>query len=106
MFSDLDGDMVSGAYTWNVDGAPVAHTGDAFDGTLFFDKGQTVSLTVIPSDGIDGGVAMTSNTVTVLNLPPEAPAVEIFADEICATDLIRMWWLTVMTQMKMFLPTQ
>ena len=65
-FSDLDGDMVSGAYTWNVDGAPVAHTGDALDGTLFFDKGQTVSLTVIPSDGIDGGVAMTSNTVTVI----------------------------------------
>lgn len=88
VFSDLDGDIVSGAYTWNVDGIPVAHAGDTLDGALFFDKGQTVSLTVIPSDGTDGGAAMTSNTVTVLNSPPDAPAVELFADEICSTDLI------------------
>ena len=88
VFGDLDGDIVSGAYTWNVDGAPIAHTGETLDGSLFFDKGQTVSLTVIPSDGIDGGIAMTSNTITVRNSPPEEPAVELFAEEICATELI------------------
>ena len=86
-FSDLDGDVVSGAYTWNVDGTPVTHSGDSLDGALFFHKGQTVSLTVIPSDGIDGGSAMTSNTVTVLNSPPGAPVIEMYAEEICSTDL-------------------
>ena len=75
--TDLDGDTVSYSYTWSVDGSTVAATGSSLSGVSWFDKHQTVQLTVTPSDGTDSGGGLSSGVLTVLNTAPEAPTLSI-----------------------------
>ena len=75
--SDADADAVVLQLLWSVNGAPIAHTGETLDGATWFDRDDTILLTVTPSDGIALGETAVSAPLTVLNTPPTAPAVEI-----------------------------
>jgi len=75
-FSDADGDAVNGSYEWTVDGSFAASGSASLSGTLYFDKHQTVTVTVTPDDGDEQGSSL-SASVTVVNTPPEAPGISI-----------------------------
>jgi len=83
--SDADGDSVSVSYVWKVDGAVVSgETGATLDGSDHFDKGETITVVVTPTDGSTEGDSMTSDGVTVLNTAPTEPDVDMSPDD--ATD--------------------
>jgi hypothetical protein len=71
---DEDGDSVSVTYAWTVNGV-AAGTGATLDGATF-SRGQTIGLTVTPSDGWDAGATASASAV-VANSTPGAPAVGI-----------------------------
>lgn len=75
--TDPDGDRVTWAYTWLVDGAVVAATGDTLDGAIWFDRGQTVQVLATPSDGVSSGATATSAVVTVGNSAPTLSGVSL-----------------------------
>jgi hypothetical protein len=83
--SDPEGDAVTLAYGWFVDGALVAASADPLDGSIHFDKNQTVELQVTPSDEFASGTTQ-SISVDVANSPPQAPAVGI--DPSAPTELV------------------
>lgn len=71
---DADGDSVSLSYAWRVNGSSVAATSATLGGS-WFNKNDTVSVTVTANDGTD-----TTNTIlstTIVNTPPTAPGVRI-----------------------------
>ncbi|MBN2800879.1 MAG: hypothetical protein JXX28_17210 [Deltaproteobacteria bacterium] len=74
---DDDGDPVEVGISWLVDGVPVASELMALDGTLWFDKGQTVLARLTPRDDQDVGAVAETPAVTVLNSVPSAPVVEV-----------------------------
>jgi hypothetical protein len=82
---DAEGDVVSVAYEWVVDGSVVAETGATLDGVSWFDKDHEVYVVVTPDDGTDTGSTLSSITVTVSNTPPEAPEISIEPAEPLAT---------------------
>lgn len=77
---DVDGDEVTLAYEWSVNGmtVPMA-TGASLDGAMHFNKGDTVTLTVTPSDADGPGAPVTSADVTVVNSPPTMPVIAVSA---------------------------
>lgn len=79
---DVDGDSLTYTVAWTVNGSVVSHTGAALDGDIWFDKGDTISVEVIPTDGEDTGAAASSTTVEVLNSPPEGPAIYFDEDKV------------------------
>ena len=66
--NDADGDAISYAYSWSVNGVAVATT-DTLDGASF-KRGDTIVVTVTPNDGTADGAPVTSDTATVVNTPP------------------------------------
>ena len=66
-FTDIDGEPDLSTIRWEVGGAEVG-SGDSLAG--FFTRGDVVSCTVTPSDGVDEGDPVTA-TVTIGNTPPE-----------------------------------
>ena len=70
--SDIDGDEVTFGYEWFVNSTSTATT--EMLGSELFDKGDSIYLEVTPFDGTDYGVAVRSNTLTVGNTAPSAPA--------------------------------
>ena len=76
--SDADGDTVSVKYQWSVNGTPVATSTTL--GSDKFSKGDKVTVTVTPNDGVDDGTPVTSSAATVLNTVPGAPEVVLFPD--------------------------
>jgi hypothetical protein len=74
--SDPDGHAVTLSYAWTVDGAPVG-AGTTLDGTVWFERGQTVEVIATPFDGIDLGSPRSSGPMVVANSPPTAPIVVI-----------------------------
>ena len=74
--SDADGDSVSYTYAWSIDGSPLPGvTGATLSGV--FSSGDSVTCAVTPSDGIDAGAAVSSNTVTIDNSPPVLDAASL-----------------------------
>jgi len=73
--SDVDGDTLSYAYSWQVNGVQVATTetlsGDSFD------RGDTIVAMVTPSDGSTDGLPVTSDTATAVNTAPTMLSVAI-----------------------------
>jgi hypothetical protein len=67
---DADGDVVTLEHAWSVDGEPVVGQVEAQLSSAFFDKGQTVQVAVTPTDGLDVGQTLLSNTALVVNTPP------------------------------------
>ena len=76
--SDLDGDTVTVAYEWTVNGSAVS-TGSTLAGDQF-SKGDTITVTVTPNDGVDDGAPVTSDAATVLNTLPGAPELVLAPD--------------------------
>jgi hypothetical protein len=73
--SDGDGDAVTWTYAWTVSGGGIGLTTSTLPGDSITPD-DTVSCTATPPDGTDGGVGVTSNTVTIRNtLPVLASAV-------------------------------
>lgn len=70
---DADGDEVFFTYAWFVDDVPTGTTGPTLDGALAFDKGQSVSCELVPTDGLAAGTAVRSEPVTVADAAPSAP---------------------------------
>ena len=58
--TDADGDTVSYTYSWVVNGSPVAPTGNTLDGG-WFDKGDTVYVSVTASDGSGSSASVVSS---------------------------------------------
>ncbi len=74
---DAEGDSVSVAYEWYVDGSLVGETGTTLSGESYFDKDQEVYVVVTPNDGTEDGTALSSSSVIVLNTAPGAPSISI-----------------------------
>ena len=76
---DADGDAVTLAYQWTVNGTLLVDQNSA---TLsgVFEKGDTITCTVTPNDGSADGTAQTSEALVISNAPPTAPSVSISPD--------------------------
>ncbi|MDP7114508.1 MAG: lamin tail domain-containing protein, partial [Myxococcota bacterium] len=76
---DPDGDPEGALYEWWVGGAPSAAAGDQLTGSDF-DHFDDVYCVVVPFDGVDQGLPLTSNTVTISNTPPVDPEIQLSPD--------------------------
>ncbi|MEZ4268299.1 MAG: Ig-like domain-containing protein [Myxococcota bacterium] len=72
--TDADGDAVTLRVTWKVDGAVVDGESGAILSGAHYKKGQTVSCSVVPFDGVDAGASVASKFGTVI--ANEAPTLE------------------------------
>jgi len=85
---DPDGDAEGALYEWLVDSSTVAGaTLSVLDGNDF-DRDDVVECIITPYDGIDSGLPLTSNPVTILNSPPPDPVVEIQPTPLLTTDTV------------------
>lgn len=75
---DPDGDNVAYNYQWRV-ATRVVSIQPTIASDLF-DKGETIRLTITPTDGTDNGPIVRSNTATVANSPPAAVSAQIQPD--------------------------
>ena len=66
--ADIDGDAVTLSYSWLVNGVEVASSA-TLDGTIYFDKGDSLTVQVTPMDS-DAGLVSVSTPVVVANSPP------------------------------------
>ena len=90
--SDADGDSLSLGYDWYVDGGYVASGSSTLSGASYFDRDQTVSVVVTPSDGTDSGSSLTSSTVTVVNTAPSISSVAISPASPAPGDTLTCAW--------------
>jgi hypothetical protein len=77
--TDADGDDVSMTYSWQVAGVVRPETGDTLSAGVAA-IGNSVVCTIIPTDGIDAGAAVRSNTVVIGNALPTEPEISITPD--------------------------
>ncbi len=73
--TDDDGDSISYAYSWYVNGSEVS-TASGLTPDLF-GKGSAIYVIVTPNDGTDSGATVTSDTATSVNSPPTGTSVSI-----------------------------
>ena len=74
--SDPEGDPITLAYQWRVNGVLQSVTGTELDGNQYFSKGDFIAITVTPSDPTQSGTP-TSATTTILNSAPTSATVAI-----------------------------
>ncbi len=74
--SDSDGDTLTTSYDWMVGGVSVYTGGSTLDGSLFFDKDDSVTVEVTVDDGTDTASA-TSSALVIDNTAPTAPTLSI-----------------------------
>ena len=72
---DGDGDLVTLAYAWEVNGVDIGVAKKSL-GPENFSAGDTLTVYVTPIDAYDSGIAVSAST-TAINTPPEAPVVEV-----------------------------
>lgn len=74
--SDADAfEVIDFTYQWYVNGLPVVgQTFSSLDGT-YFDRFDQVYVLVTPTDGIDAGLPVASDTAVVVNTPPAMASV-------------------------------
>ncbi|MFK7929541.1 MAG: hypothetical protein AB8H79_15195 [Myxococcota bacterium] len=72
--TDEDEDPIDLTYEWSVNGTVIAATGPTLDGATWFDKTDTVEVSVTPSDDVYDGLAV-SASATILNSAPSSPEV-------------------------------
>lgn len=90
---DVDGDSVTLAYAWTVNGLAVSPTTSTLAGT-WFSKHDVVRVSVTPNDGSGSGTALVSSPVPVINTSPVAPVVSVpdgpiegLDDLVCSIDV-------------------
>jgi arylsulfatase A-like enzyme len=81
---DVDGDPLTFAYAWYVDGALVS-TAETLTGADF-DKGQAIVVEVTPADGSDVGAGVVSSAVMVVNTPPSIDALGFVTTDVYTND--------------------
>ncbi len=81
-WSDADDDGEGYDTTWYVDGVAISsRTVDGSD----FDRDDTVWCELVPDDGTDTGSSATSDTVLVLNSPPNPPFLDLEPEDETST---------------------
>ncbi len=85
--ADVDGDSVSYTYAWAVNGTAVAATSSTLSGVSYFDKGDTVTVTITPTDGTDAG-APVSASIVVGNTAPTVASVTLSPSTIYTNDTV------------------
>jgi hypothetical protein len=78
---DADGDRITYTKTWLVNGSAISETGSTLDGTVWFDRDDTVQVEIGATDGIDTSTKVRSSVITVLNSPPSTPTIAITPDK-------------------------
>ena len=80
--SDADGDSVIAYFEWLVNGVVVleGESVDAFNGSVYFDKHDEVSVRVTPNDYSDDGPFVSSESIEINNTAPLAPTVGILPE--------------------------
>jgi len=82
--TDADGDLLSYHYAWTVDGVAVGTDERTLNGDLYFDRGQTIMVTVTPMDGHGTGTSFEAGPVMVRNAAPSGLSIAVdpeFPDE-------------------------
>ena len=70
--SDVDNQSIQYTFAWYVNQSLVQSSSSAsLDGSIYFERGDSIYVTITPDDGIDTGSAMTSSTIVVENSAPE-----------------------------------
>ena len=77
-FADLDGEADASTIRWQVGGVDAGEGPTLKDG---FARGDVVSCTVTPSDGVDDGPALTAS-VTIGNTPPTISVATLMPDAV------------------------
>lgn len=72
---DADGDTVTLAFSWTVNGAVVSTA--AILAAESHAKGDVIGLTVVPNDGMEDGPGFVLDDITVLNTAPEVSSASI-----------------------------
>ena len=93
VLSDSDGDTVTISYAWQVGGVDMGLSSSSLAGSPF-SRGDVVTCSVTPDDGIEPGVEVFSNAVTIENSVPSAPVVEIQPDPASTSDTLTAVILT------------
>ncbi len=83
---DDDGDPVSLAYSWFVDGLLIS-TNESLAST-HFDKNQTIYVEITPNDGVEDGPSFTTTTARVVNSPPEITSLSLSPSELYTDDTL------------------
>ena len=75
--NDVDGQSVSVTWEWSLNGNPIpAVTGTTLDGSAF-GKGDSITVTATPHDGLESGAPSSSTAVVILNTAPSISGVSI-----------------------------
>lgn len=77
-YSDPEGDSEGYQYSWRVNSRQVA-TSTTINGAVF-NRGDIIVLSVVPYDGLNGGVAVLSNALTIQNSIPTIDSVTLSPD--------------------------
>jgi alpha-tubulin suppressor-like RCC1 family protein len=83
--ADPDGDAVTLSYRWSVDGIDAGVTTATLTGASF-DRDQSVTCTVTPSDGLDLGAPVSSAARLIANTAPTSPVVQLSPNPATAAD--------------------
>ncbi len=86
--SDPDGDSITLAYDWRVNGSSVGVTSSSLSGSSWFDKGDDVQVRVTPSDVDGSGSPVDSDTLTVQNSAPSVSSVTLSPSAVYTDDTI------------------
>lgn len=81
--SDADADSVSLSYRWNINGSPTNLTSPILTASNTT-RGQSITCTVTPTDGIDAGFPVTSDPVVIQNSKPRIDFARIDPDNATA----------------------
>jgi hypothetical protein len=78
--SDVDTNTIALDYVWFVDSLVIDDVGAELSGELYFDKGDAITVSVTPHDGLEFGASLSAGPLTVSNSLPTAPEISITDD--------------------------
>ena len=88
--TDADGDAMTYSYAWSINGEDAGTSTVTLAGS--FESGDSVTCTVMPSDGEDAGSPVTSDAVEILNAAPSIEAVTISPDSASVGETLSCSW--------------
>lgn len=79
--ADSDGDLVTLNYSWFVNGEAIGVDAESLDGATHFDKGDTLTVWVTPSDATTSGEPVEFGPLVVANSAPSSLTAVITPDD-------------------------
>ena len=79
--TDADDDDVSMSYSWYVNGFPVGTDVDSLEGSVHFDKGDSITVVVTPSDPTESGEPYEFGPIEVANSAPSGLVATVSPDD-------------------------